>query len=75
MNLNSIRKSIANENVSWGELAWLEDNKDKVLASGDIELAQWAGIPEEEFNSYTPRQQSVKKATFKAGITIRRGRR
>lgn len=48
--LRSIKKSIKNENVSWGELSYLEDHKKEILNSGDIELAQWAGISEDEWN-------------------------
>lgn len=49
--LQSIKKSIKNENISYGEIAWLNNHKDEVKKSGDIELAQWAGISENEWNN------------------------
>lgn len=48
--LASIKKSIENENVSYGEIAYLCSHQDEVKQFGDIELAQWAGIPEDEWN-------------------------
>ena len=50
--LKSIKKSIKNENISWGEIAYLESHQKDVLKSGDIELAQWANISEERWNKY-----------------------
>lgn len=49
--LLEIKKSIENENVSYAELAYLESHKQQVLNTGDIELCQWAGITEEEYNA------------------------
>ena len=45
--LEEIRKSIRNENVSYGELSELESLKDHI-DSGDMELRQWAGVPEDK---------------------------
>ena len=50
--LQSIRRSIDAECVSQGELAYLYNHKKDVLALGDIILAQWAGIPEEDWFNY-----------------------
>ena len=50
--LKDIKKAIINKNVSWGELVLLQDYKDEILESGDMLLAEWAGIPEEEFQEY-----------------------
>lgn len=44
-----IKDSIKNENVSYSEIAWLQEHQDEVLEDGDIELAQWAGISEEVY--------------------------
>ena len=48
--LKSIKKSIKNNNISYGEIAWLQNHQKEVKKSGDIELAQWADIPESEWN-------------------------
>lgn len=50
--LKDIKKAIINKNVSWGELVLLQDYKDEILESGDMLLAEWAGISEEEFQEY-----------------------
>ena len=47
--LDNIKNSIKEENVSWGELTYLESHKEEILELGDIELAEWSGIPEEEY--------------------------
>ena len=65
MNLNSIRKSIQKENVSYGEIAWLQDHQNEVIKSGDVELAQWAGIEEDDFN----------RISRKLATQVRRSRR
>jgi len=49
--LQEIKKSIQDECVSQGEIAYLESHKQEVLDTGDIELCQWAGITEEEYNN------------------------
>lgn len=49
--LLEIKKSIIKECVSYEELAYLESHKQQVLNTGDIELCQWAGITEEEYNA------------------------
>lgn len=46
-----IKKNIQKENVSWGEIAYLQAHRDEILELGDIELAQWAGITEEEWEA------------------------
>lgn len=48
--LASIKQSIEDENVSYGEIAYLCSHQDEVKQFGDIELAQWAGITEDEWN-------------------------
>ena len=51
--LEEIKKSIANENISYSEIFWLQDHKKEVLEDGDITLCQWAGISEEEYGKRT----------------------
>ena len=46
--LKSIRKAIIAENISYGEIAELQSLQDHI-EPGDVLLAEWAGIPEEEF--------------------------
>ena len=48
--LQEIKESIQDECISQGEIAYLESHKQEVLNTGDIELCQWAGITEEEYN-------------------------
>lgn len=48
--LRKILKAIKKENVSWGEIAYLQGHQNSVKMYGDTTLAEWAGIPEEEFN-------------------------
>lgn len=50
--LEAIRGEIQAERVSYGELAELADLADEIKP-GDVELAEWAGIPEEEFANRT----------------------
>ena len=47
-----IRKSIDSETVSYGEIAELQDiaQDHPTMFAGDPVLAQWAGIPEREWN-------------------------
>lgn len=52
--LMSIKESIQNQNISYSEIAYLQDHKAEIKAIGDIELAQWAGISEEEWNEIIP---------------------
>lgn len=49
--LQEIKKSIQGECISQGEIAYLESHKQEVLDTCDIELCQWAGITEEEYNN------------------------
>lgn len=48
--LKEIKKSIMNEDISMSEIAYLQSHKQAVLDFGDIELAQWADISEDEWN-------------------------
>ena len=50
--LKAIKKSLKNESISYGEIAYLQSHQKDVLKSGDIELAQWADISEERWNKY-----------------------
>jgi hypothetical protein len=50
----SIKESIHEQNISYGEIAYLQDHKAEIKAIDDIELAQWAGISEEEWNEILP---------------------
>lgn len=47
--LQAIRHAIDDEHVSYGEIAYLQDHHKEIKELGDITLAQWAGIPEEEW--------------------------
>ena len=47
--LKKIKQSIENESISYSEIFWLQNHQDIVKEYADIELAQWANIPEEEF--------------------------
>ena len=44
--LKSIRESIDNENISYNEIFYLQSHQKEVLETGDIILAQWAGLEE-----------------------------
>lgn len=48
--LMSIKKSIQNGNISYSEIVYLQAHKKEIITMDDIELAQWAGISEEEWN-------------------------
>lgn len=48
--LMSIKKSILNGIISYSEIAYLQAHKKEIITMDDIELAQWAGISEEEWN-------------------------
>lgn len=50
--IEAIKENIKNECVSYGEIAYLQDHQKEVLETGDIELAEWAGITEEKYNEY-----------------------
>ena len=49
--LEAIKRAIENGHVSYGEIHYLQTHKQDVLEYGDIVLAQWADISEEEFNT------------------------
>ena len=49
--LDSIKESIENECISWGEIAYLQSHQQDVLDYGDIVMAQWADVSEEEWNN------------------------
>lgn len=52
MKLKRLRGMIdAEEDLSYGELAFLQDHKKEIFDLDDIVLAEWAGIPEEEWNN------------------------
>lgn len=50
--LERIKKAIADECVSTSDIIYLMEHKEDVLADGDIRLAEWAGIPEDEYQNY-----------------------
>ena len=52
--LMSIKESIQEQNISYGEIIYLQDHKAEIKALNDIELAQWAGMSEKEFNEIIP---------------------
>lgn len=41
----------AEKDLSYGELAFLQDHKKEIFDLDDIVLAEWAGIPEEEWHN------------------------
>ena len=45
----SIRESIQDECISYREIAYLQDHAD-LIDDDDVELLQWAGVSEEEYN-------------------------
>lgn len=49
--MRSIYKAIQAEKVSTGELIWLQDHKQEVLATNDPTLCEWAGITEQEYSN------------------------
>ena len=49
--LIEIGRKIDEGKCSWGELAYLQANKQAVLNYGDIHLCEQAGITEEEYNN------------------------
>ena len=50
--LTRLKNAIYNETgVSWYELSFLQAHKQEVLQYGDIRLAEWSGITEEEWNN------------------------
>lgn len=57
--LANIKNSIKEENASWGELAYLGSHQEEILELGDIELAEWSGIPEEEYQRRQNENQSA----------------
>ena len=49
--LKSIKEAIDNEDVSYGEIHYLQSHQQDVMDYGDIVLAQWAGISEVQWNN------------------------
>lgn len=49
--LKYLRGEIEKERISYGEIAELQNYKKEIIKSGDVLLAEWAGIPEKEFNN------------------------
>lgn len=45
--LEHLRQAIRAERISWGELAELQSLADHI-DPGDVELLEWAGVPEHE---------------------------
>ena len=45
----NIRKAIDDESVSYDEILFLSEHQEKVKEYGDIVLAEWAGVPEQEW--------------------------
>ena len=52
--LMNIKESIQNKNVSYSEITYLQEHKAEIKAINDIELAQWAGMSEDEWNVIIP---------------------
>lgn len=63
--LNELRQAIDNENISYGELAELQNYKPEILEMGDARLAEVAGIPEEEFRAYQDNTPTTAKGWLK----------
>ena len=50
--LTRLKNAIYNEEpMSYGEIAFLQSHQQEVLEYGDIRLAEWSGITEEEWNN------------------------
>ena len=50
--LTRLKNVIYNEEpISYGEIHFLECHQQEVLEYGDIRLAEWSGITEEEWNN------------------------
>ena len=48
--LEELSKSIENEEgISYDDIVFLQSHKKEIKELGDVRLAQWAGIPEEEW--------------------------
>lgn len=45
--LEELRSVIRSESISWGEIAELQ-SLSAFIGDGDVELAEWAGIPEQK---------------------------
>ena len=50
--LEYLRGEIEKECISYGEIAELQSYKKEIIASNDLLLAEWAGIPEHEYNPF-----------------------
>ena len=50
--LTKIRAAIDAEHVSTGEIAYLQDHHREIYKSGDIILAEWSGITEENWRRF-----------------------
>ena len=50
--IQELREEIQNETISYGEISELQDlaQSNPELFAGDPLLAEWAGIPEEEYH-------------------------
>ena len=47
-----IKKDIENEvNISYSELAYLQNHQKEIMELQDIRLAEWSGITEKEWNN------------------------
>lgn len=47
--LDRIRKAIEDEAVSYSDIVYLQEHAEEIKQLGDPVLAEWAGIPEDEF--------------------------
>ena len=48
--LNYLREQIEKECISYGEVAELQNYHKEIYALGDVVLAEWAGISEDDWN-------------------------
>ena len=48
--LDYLRKEIENETISQSEVAELQNYHKEIYALGDVVLAEWAGISEDDWN-------------------------
>ena len=51
--LKRIKKEIEKEQISYAEIFFLQEHQKEIIEMGDVRLAEWAGIPEEEFFART----------------------
>jgi hypothetical protein len=70
--LEELRAAIRAESISYGEIAELQGLAEHVTR-GDVELAEWAGIPEPAFHTADQIQDSELRAAYLRGAMEQAG--